>query len=493
MRHVEPVGPIQDRALVGGEWVGAASGREIEVRNPATDAVIATVPEGDTVDAGLAVDAAAAALPGWRTRTGAERSRLLRSLYDLMVRDQDKLAKLMTLELGKPVAEARGEVHYAAGFIEWSAEEAKRVYGETVPAFVSDKRVLVLRQPIGVTAAITPWNFPAAMITRKLGPALAAGCTMVVKPATKTPLTALALGELSLEAGIPSGVVNVLPGRAGPIAQAWLADERVRALSFTGSTEVGRDLMVLASPHITRLSLELGGHAPFLVFDDADLELAVAGALACKYRNAGQTCISANRIYVQAGIHDRFVSAMAKGSAALKVGDGFDDGVVIGPLVDDRALEKVEEHVADAIALGATLVTGGHRLTARDGYADRFYEPTVLSGVRPGMKIMTEETFGPVAPVIRFSTEADAISQANDSPYGLAAYVYTQDASRLMRVVEALEYGVVGANDGLPSTAQAPFGGYKESGLGREGGKWGLDEYLETKYVSWRVVPDPLR
>ncbi|MHB8958783.1 MAG: NAD-dependent succinate-semialdehyde dehydrogenase [Candidatus Limnocylindrales bacterium] len=493
MRHVEPVGPIQDRALVGGEWVGAASGREIEVRNPATDAVIATVPEGDTVDAGLAVDAAAAALPGWRTRTGAERSRLLRSLYDLMVRDQDKLAKLMTLELGKPVAEARGEVHYAAGFIEWSAEEAKRVYGETVPAFVSDKRILVLRQPIGVAAAITPWNFPAAMIARKLGPALAAGCTMVVKPATKTPLTALALGELSLEAGIPSGVVNVLPGRAGPIAQAWLADERVRALSFTGSTEVGRNLMVLASPHITRLSLELGGHAPFLVFDDADLELAVAGALACKYRNAGQTCISANRIYAQAGIHDRFVSAMAKGSAALKVGDGFDDGVVIGPLVDDRALEKVEEHVADAIALGATLVTGGHRQTARDGYADRFYEPTVLSGVRPGMKIMTEETFGPVAPVIRFSTEADAISQANDSPYGLAAYVYTQDASRLMRVVEALEYGVVGANDGLPSTAQAPFGGYKESGLGREGGKWGLDEYLETKYVSWRVVPDPLR
>lgn len=492
MRLLEQVGQIQDRALVGGDWVGAASGREIEVRNPSTDALLASVPEGDASDASRAVDAAAAALPAWRALTGVERSRYLRRLFDLMQREQDKLAKLMTLELGRPVAEARGEVQYAAGFIEWSAEEAKRVYGETVPAFVSDKRILVLRQPIGVAAAITPWNFPAAMITRKLGPALAAGCTMVVKPASKTPLTAIALGELALEAGIPSGVVNVLPGRAGPIAQAWLADERVRALSFTGSTEVGRELMVLASRHITRLSLELGGHAPFLVFDDADLDLAVAGAMACKYRNAGQTCISANRIFVQSGIHDRFVAALANGSAALKVGDGFDEGVVIGPLVDDRAVEKVEEHVADAIAKGAKLATGGHRLNLGGGHADRFYEPTVLSGIQPGMKIMTDETFGPVASVIRFSTEAEVISRANDSPYGLAAYVYTRNASRLMRVVEALEYGVVGANDGLPSTAQAPFGGFKESGLGREGGRWGLDEYLETKYVSWRVEPDPL-
>jgi succinate-semialdehyde dehydrogenase/glutarate-semialdehyde dehydrogenase len=488
MRTVER---IQDKALIGDEWVSAVGGGTIEVRNPSTDALIASVPNGGAADVAKAIDAASAALPAWRALPGIERSKKLRKLYDLMIRDQDRLAALMTLELGKPFAEARGEVVYAAGFIEWSAEEAKRVYGETVQAFVPDKRLIVLRQAIGVTASITPWNFPAAMIARKMGPALAAGCTMIAKPASKTPLTALAMGELVLEAGIPAGVFNVIPGAAKEMAEALLSDGRVRALSFTGSTEVGKELMVLAAQHVTKLGLELGGHAPFLVFDDANIDLAVAGALGSKYRNAGQTCICANRIYVQSGIHDRFVEALAAKSASLKVGDGFEEGVNIGPLVDDRAVVKVEEHVADAVANGATIAVGGHRLSLGEGHADRFYAPTVLSGVKRGMKIMEEETFGPVAPVIRFDTETDAIRMANDTPYGLAAYLYTRDASRLIRVAEALEYGIVGANDGLPSTPQVPFGGWKESGLGREGGKWGLEEYLETKIVSWGIEPAP--
>jgi succinate-semialdehyde dehydrogenase / glutarate-semialdehyde dehydrogenase len=482
---------IQDRALIGGAWVSATSGRTIEVRNPSTDELIAEVPECGAEDVARAIDAAEAALPAWRALPGIERSRAMRRLYDLMVRDQDRLARLMTLELGKPFAESRGEVVYAAGFIEWSAEEAKRIYGETVQAFVPDKRILVLRQAIGVTASITPWNFPAAMITRKLGPALAAGCTMICKPASKTPLTALALGELAVEAGIPAGAVNVLPGKAREMAEALLSDGRVRAVSFTGSTEVGKELMVLASRHVTRLGLELGGHAPFLVFDDADVDRAVAGALGSKFRNAGQTCICANRIYVQSGIHDRFVEALAAKTQALVVGDGFGAGVTIGPLVDDRAVVKVEEHVADAVAKGATIVCGGRRLAPAPGHADRFYAPTVLTGVGAGMQIMGEETFGPVAPVIRFEDEASAIRMANDTPYGLAAYLYTRDASRLIRVAEALEYGIIGANDGLPSTPQVPFGGYKESGLGREGGKWGMEEYLETKVISWGIEPAP--
>jgi succinate-semialdehyde dehydrogenase/glutarate-semialdehyde dehydrogenase len=478
---------VTDRALVGGEWVAARSGREIEVRNPSDDTLIASVPEGDASDTTAAIDAAQEALPEWRALPGAERARMLRRLYELMMRDQERLAEIITLEVGKPLAESRGEIGYAAGFIEWSAEEAKRIYGETVQAFVPDKRILVLRQPIGVSAAITPWNLPSAMITRKLGPALAAGCTMIVKPASKTPLSALALGELSVEAGLPPGVVNIVTGKADVMAATLLSDARVRMLSFTGSTEVGKRLMVLAAEHVTRLGLELGGHAPVLVFDDADLDLAVAGALASKYRNAGQTCICANRVYVQAGIHDRFIEALTRASEALSVGDGFQPGTHIGPLVDDRAVAKVEEHVADAISHGATVVTGGKRLPPPEGHADRFFAPTVITGVRPGMAIMTEETFGPVAPVVRFEDEADAIAMANDTPYGLAAYLYTRDASRLMRVAEGLEYGIVGVNDGLPSTPQAPFGGVKESGLGREGGKWGLEEYLETKFVSWKI------
>ncbi|MEA2025231.1 MAG: NAD-dependent succinate-semialdehyde dehydrogenase [Chloroflexota bacterium] len=480
---------VVDRALIGGEWVAALSGREIEVRNPSNDALITTVPEGDAPDAKRAIDAADAALPAWRALPGNERAKVLRRLFELMLRDKDRLAELITLEVGKPVAEAGAEIVYAAGFIEWSAEEAKRIYGEMVQAFVPNKRILVLRQPIGVTAAITPWNLPAAMITRKLGPALAAGCTMIVKPASKTPLSALAIGELALEAGVPPGVVNVVPGKAAAIAEALLGDARVRALSFTGSTEVGKRLMVLAAEHVTRLGLELGGHAPVLVFDDADIELAVAGAVASKYRNAGQTCICANRIYVQAGIHDRFVAALAAATETMPVGDGFMPDVQIGPLVDDRAVAKVEDHIADALAGGASIVTGGKRVPPPDGHADRFFAPTVVTGVQPGMAIMIEETFGPVAPVIRFENEADAVAMANDTQYGLAAYLYTRDASRLMRVAEALEYGIVGANDGAPSTPQAPFGGVKESGLGREGGKWGLEEYLETKYVSWGVEP----
>jgi len=391
----------------------------------------------------------------------------------------------MTQEQGKPLAEAKGEIAYAAGFIEWSAEEAKRIYGETVQAFVANKRILVLRQPIGVVAAITPWNFPAAMITRKVGPALAAGCTVVVKPASQTPLTAIAIGALAMEAGFPAGVVNILPGVATEIADAWLSDSRVRALSFTGSTEVGKELMTKAAQHVTRLSLELGGHAPFLVFDDADVDAAVAGAIDSKFRNAGQTCVCANRIYVQSGIYDRFAERLTKAVEALKVGPGTEPGVRIGALVDDRAMAKVEEHVANALSLGARIRTGGRRLPQGDGYADRFYAPTVLENVTPAMKVSFEETFGPVAPLIRFDTEEEAIRLANDTPFGLAAYFYTRDASRLVRVAEALEYGIVGANDGLPSTPQAPFGGMKESGIGREGGKWGVEEYLEVKYVSW--------
>jgi succinate-semialdehyde dehydrogenase/glutarate-semialdehyde dehydrogenase len=476
---------FQDRALVGGSWVSARSGLEIEVRDPSTDQLIAHVPAGGKDDAVAAVDAASQALPAWRALPGIERAKLLRRLYELMLRDQDRLGALMTSEQGKPLAEAKGEIAYAAGFIEWSAEEAKRIYGEVVQAFVPNKRILVLHQPVGVAVAITPWNFPAAMITRKLGPALAAGCTMIIKPASLTPLSAIAIGELAIEAGFPAGVVNVLPGNSVEIADAWLADERVRAISFTGSTEVGKQLMRKAATHVTRISLELGGHAPFLVFDDAQLDAAVAGAIDSKFRNAGQTCVCANRIYVQAGIYETFAAKLTAAAEALKVGPGMSPGVKIGPLVDDKALAKVEEHVADALAQGAHLRTGGRRVTQGKGYADRFYAPTVMEHATPTMKVSYEETFGPVAPLIRFTTEEEGVRLANDTPYGLAAYFYTRDASRLIRVAEALEYGIVGANDGLPSTPQAPFGGMKESGIGREGGKWGVEEYLETKYVSW--------
>jgi succinate-semialdehyde dehydrogenase/glutarate-semialdehyde dehydrogenase len=476
-------------ALVGGAWRSARDGATIDVRNPATDELVARVPRLGAADATAAVDAASAAFPAWRTLPGIELSRVLRRFFDLIVRDELRLARLTTLEQGKPLAEARGEIAYAAGFVEWSAEEAKRVYGEMVPAFVANKRILVQRQPVGVTVAITPWNLPAAMITRKLAPALAAGCTMVVKPASATPLTALALAELAVEAGVPAGVVNVITGDARVITDTLLADRRVRAISFTGSTEVGKQLMAKAAHHVAKLELELGGHAPLIVFDDADLDAAVAGAIGSKFRNAGQTCIAANRIYVQSGIYERFAVALDAAVEALRVGNGLDDGIQVGPLIDDRALAKVEEQVAEAVRLGARVRVGGRRLPATLGLADRFYLPTVIEGITPAMRMSCEETFGPVAPLIRFETEAAAIAMANDTDYGLAAYFYTRDASRLMRVAEALDYGIVGANDALPSTPQAPFGGMKESGLGREGGKYGLDAFLETKYISWGLQP----
>ncbi len=443
------------------------------------------VPKGGAKEAEAAVTAAWDAWPAWRARTAGDRAGLLRNFAALIVERKEDLAQILTAEQGKPLAEARGEIVYAASFVEWASEEGKRVYGETIPASHPDKRILVLRQPVGVAAIITPWNFPAAMITRKLGPALAAGCTVVVKPANQTPLTAYALGTLAAEAGIPPGVINMITGDSRAIGDAWLSDERVRKLSFTGSTEVGRVLMAKASQHLIRLSMELGGHAPFIVFDDADVSAAVKGAIASKYRNAGQTCVCANRFYVQAGVYDRFAAELSEAVRQMKVGRGTSEGVVIGPLIDDNAMAKVEAHIEDARAKGATVREGGHRVKPGEGLADRFFAPTVIDNFNHDMLIAREETFGPVSPLMRFQHEDEAIELANDSEFGLAAYFYTQNASRLMRVAERLEYGIVGANDGAPSTVQAPFGGMKHSGFGREGGHYVMDEYLEVKYVSW--------
>ncbi len=458
----------------------------IDVQNPATDEFVASVPNDGAAAARGAVDRAEAAAVQWRNLVAEERGRLLLRFAERMLEEQDSLAALLTTEQGKPLAEAAGEIRYAASFLRFAAGEAERIYGDLVPASQADKRILVLRQPVGVAAIVTPWNFPAAMITRKLGPALAAGCTVVVKPAEQTPLTALALGWLAREAGIPDGVVNIVTGEPSAIVNTWLEDPRVRKLSFTGSTEVGRLLMAKASRNLTRLSLELGGHAPFLVFDDADLDQAVEGAVINKFRNAGQTCICANRFYVQAGIYNEFVSRYAAAIRELKVGRGTEAGVSIGPLIDDAGMAKVEAHVEDALAHGATVREGGKRVTI-PGLAARFYAPTLLEGFTPEMLLANEETFGPVSPVARFVHEQEAIALANASSYGLAAYFYTRDAARLMRVAEALEYGVIGANDGAPSTAQAPFGGMKHSGFGREGGRYVMEDYLETKYVSWRI------
>jgi len=476
---------MQTRILIGPDWRASSSGQELDVVDPATDEVIASVPRGGQPDARAAIEAASAALPDWRARPALERGRLLRRVADLMMSRQDALAELMTREQGKPLAEARGEIAYAASFIEWAGEEAKRVYGDLIPASRPNQRILVLRQPVGVTAAITPWNFPAAMITRKLGPALAAGCTMVVKPASQTPLSALAIGELALEAGIPPGVVNIVTGDARAIGDELLSNPTVRKVSFTGSTEVGKVLMAKAAHNVTRLSLELGGHAPFLVFDDADVEAAVRGAMATKFRNTGQTCICANRFFVQDGIYDTFLAGLRTAVEQMKVGRGIDEGVQVGPLIDDAAVTKVAEHVDDAASKGARVVTGGSLADLGPGLSRRFFKPTILDGFTDEMLISHEETFGPVAPLRRFRHDDEAIELANRSIYGLAAYFYTRDASRLMRVAEGLDYGVIGANDGAPSTAQAPFGGMKQSGIGREGGKYVMDEYVEIKYVSW--------
>lgn len=467
--------------LIGGEWRAAASGASFPVDNPATGDQLAVVPDGGEVEVRAAIDAAAAAFPAWAATPAPQRAALLRKVAALMLERQERLATVMTLEQGKPLAEARGEIAYAASFLTWFAGEAERIYGMTIPAAVANKRLMALRQPVGVCALITPWNFPSAMLTRKLGPALAAGCTVVCKPAEQTPLSALELGRLFVEAGAPAGVVNIVTCRDPlPFSNTVFADSRVRKVSFTGSTEVGKILIRNSADTVKRLSLELGGNAPFIIFDDADLEAAVRGAITSKFRNAGQTCVCANRIFVQRGIYERFAEAFTAQVAALPVGNGLAPETVIGPLIDGFALDKVERHVADATAGGARLLTGGRPW--RDG--GTFWAPTVLADARAEMLVAREETFGPVAPLIPFEDEAEALRMANDTPFGLAAYFFTRDISRVWRVAEGLEYGIIGVNDGLPSTAQAPFGGVKQSGLGREGGPTGIDEYLDLKYVS---------
>ncbi|RIL00876.1 MAG: succinate-semialdehyde dehydrogenase (NADP(+)) [Proteobacteria bacterium] len=472
------------QAYVGGRWIDADAGATYAVRDPATGEELARVPRLGPAETRRAVDAAAAAQPAWRARTAKERAAILRRFAELCGEHEADLALVVTREEGKPLAESKGEVAYAASFLDWFAEEARRVYGETIPAHRRDARLVVVKEPIGVGAAITPWNFPAAMITRKIAPALAAGCAVVVKPAEATPLTALALAELGARAGLPAGVLNVVTGDradAAAIGAELTSNAAVRCLSFTGSTAVGKLLLEQCAKTVKRTCLELGGNAPFLVFDDADVEAAVEGALLSKFRNAGQTCVCANRVLVQDGIHDRFVARLAERVAAMKVGPGTEAGVAIGPLIDEKGFAKVERHVGDARAHGAQVVTG-----ARPHALGRsFYEPTVLTGVTPDMAMMHEETFGPVAGITRFRDEADAVRLANDTPFGLAAYLYARDAARIWRVSEALESGMVGINTGLISTAEVPFGGVKESGLGREGSHHGIEEWVEVKYLCW--------
>ncbi|RMD62694.1 MAG: NADP-dependent succinate-semialdehyde dehydrogenase I, partial [Alphaproteobacteria bacterium] len=469
---------FRQQCYIDGEWVDADTGATIEVRNPATDEVLGTIPKMGAEETARAIEAANRAWPAWRSRTAKERAGLLRKWYDLMMAHQEDLAVLMTLEQGKPLAEARGEIAYGASFVEWFAEEGKRIYGDTIPPHQPDKRIVVIKQPIGVVAAITPWNFPNAMITRKCAPALAAGCTVVIKPATQTPYSALALAELAQRAGIPRGVVNIVTGSAREIGGELTSNPIVRKLSFTGSTEVGKLLMEQCAATVKKVSLELGGNAPFLVFDDADLDAAVEGAMMSKFRNTGQTCVCANRILVQDGVYDAFAAKLAEAVKSLKVGFGLEEGVNQGPLIDLAALQKVEEHVADALEKGARVVVGG----ARHERGGTFYQPTVLADVTTDMKVTREETFGPVAPLFRFHTEEEAIAMANDTEFGLAAYFYARDLGRVWRVAEGLETGIVGINTGIISTEVAPFGGVKESGIGREGSKYGIEEFLEIKY-----------
>jgi succinate-semialdehyde dehydrogenase/glutarate-semialdehyde dehydrogenase len=468
-------------ALIDGQWL--ATDARFLVHDPGSGTLLAEVANCGAGEARLAIDAASRALPGWRARTAKDRAALLRRWFDLLIAHADDLAHILTAEQGKPLAEARGEIVYGASFIEWFAEEGKRAYGEVIPSYDASKRTLAIRQPIGVCAAITPWNFPNAMITRKIAPALAAGCTVVIKPAEQTPLSALALAWLALEAGLPPGVVNVVPADAAnsvAIGEELCSSDAVRHLSFTGSTEVGRILMRQCAPTVKKLALELGGNAPFIVFDDADLDAAVDGAMASKYRNAGQTCVCANRLYAQSGIYDAFVERLAAKAAQLRVGPGTMAGVAVGPLIESQALAKVREHVADALAQGGRIVTGGHALPE---IGPLFYAPTVIADATAAMRCAREETFGPVAPVFRFDTEAEAVALANATEYGLASYFYSRDIGRIWRVAEALDYGMVGINTGLISSAEVPFGGVKQSGLGREGGRAGLDEYLEIKYL----------
>ncbi|MEO7743949.1 MAG: NADP-dependent succinate-semialdehyde dehydrogenase [Usitatibacter sp.] len=470
---------FRDRCLIDGQWVEADSRARIKVDNPADGSLVGTVPDCGAAETRRAVEAAAAALPAWRALAAKERSAILRKWYDLMVASADDLAALLTAEQGKPLAEARGEIVYGASFIEWFAEEAKRVYGDVIPSPSPDKRIVVIKQPIGVVAAITPWNFPNAMITRKAGPALATGCTMVLKPASQTPYSALALAELATRAGVPKGVFNVITGNARVIGAELTSNATVRKITFTGSTEVGRVLMRQSAGQIKKLGLELGGNAPFIVFDDADLDAAAAGAIVSKYRNNGQTCVCANRIYVQDSVYEAFAAKLAEKVRTLKVGKGTEPGVILGPLIDDNAVAKVEEHISDAVAKGAKIALGGKR----HALGGRFFEATILTGVTRDMKVAVEETFGPVAPLFRFKDEADVIAQANDTEFGLASYFYSRDLARVWRVAEALEAGIIGVNTGLISTEVAPFGGVKQSGLGREGSRYGIDDFLEIKYL----------
>jgi len=471
---------LRMQAYIGGKWENANGGATHEVVNPATHEKIGTVPDMGAAETRRAIEAAHAAFPAWAARTAKERAIILRRWYELMMANQEDLAILMTAEQGKPLAESKGEIAYAASFIEWFAEEAKRVYGDVIPGHQADKRIVVLRQPIGVVAAITPWNFPAAMITRKAGPALAAGCTFVCKPAIQTPYSALAMAELGARAGIPPGVLNIVTGAgAGGIGGEMTSNPIVRKLTFTGSTPVGKQLMAQCAQTMKKISLELGGNAPFIVFEDADLDAAVVGALASKYRNTGQTCVCANRLLVQGSVYEAFARKLVEAVAKLRVGDGLQGPTEQGPLIDAKALAKVEQHIADAVAQGAQVAYGGKR----HALGGTFFQPTILTHVTPGMMIAREETFGPVAPLFRFETEADAVRMANDTEFGLAAYFYTRDLSRSWRVAEALEYGIVGLNTGLISTEVAPFGGIKESGTGREGSKYGILDYTELKYL----------
>jgi succinate-semialdehyde dehydrogenase/glutarate-semialdehyde dehydrogenase len=477
--HIKDKSLFRQQCYVGGAWVNAEDGGVLAVTNPADGSEIGVVPRFGAADTRRAIDAAEAALPAWRAKTGKERSQILRRWFDLCMQNQDDLGTILTLEQGKPFPEARGEIAYGSSFIEWFAEEAKRVYGDVIPATSSDRRIVVIKQPVGVVAAITPWNFPNAMITRKAGAALAAGCTIVIKPAGLTPYSALALAELAERAGVPKGVLNIISGPAGAVGGELTSNPVVRKLSFTGSTEVGRTLLAQCAGTVKKVSMELGGNAPFIIFADADLERAVAGVMISKFRNGGQTCVCANRIFVEDSIYDAFTAKLQDAVRALVVGNGLTAGTTIGPLIDQKAVEKAEEHIADAVDHGAKVSLGGKR----HALGGNFFEPTILLDVRKGTKLMSEETFGPVAPLTRFSSEAEVIAMSNDTEFGLASYFYTRDIGRVWRVAEALEYGIVGINEGLISTEVAPFGGVKQSGIGREGSKYGIEDYLEVKYL----------
>ena len=471
---------FKNQCYINGEWINSISGEVISVNNPATLKEIGTVPKCGKEETKLAIEAANNAWPKWRSISARERSNILRKWFDLIIQNKEELAKIMTIEQGKPINESRGEIVYGASFIEWFSEEAKRVYGDTIPDPLTDRRILVLKQPVGVVASITPWNFPNAMITRKCAPALAVGCPVVIKPASQTPFSALALAQLAEEAGFPKGTLNVITGKASEIGDELATNPIVRKLSFTGSTEIGKQLLQKCAGTVKKVSMELGGHAPFIVFDDANIDDAVTGAMQSKFRNTGQTCVCANRVYVQEKVYDEFCKKFVEAVSKMKVGDGLDEEVSSGPLIDENSLNKVEEHVLDAVSTGAKVAIGG----AKHALGMNFYQPTILTNVTPKAKITFEETFGPVAPVYKFKDEEEVIQLANNSPYGLASYFYSRDIGRIWRVAEALEYGMVGVNTGLTSKAEAPFGGVKESGLGREGSKYGIDDFIEIKYVN---------